>query len=82
MWWIGPKSSIYAAEAAASAIVCARPEYLDGVEVPVDERTTERWAEPAALPNGEWVIPGLPGMTMPAGLRVAETLAASGNPDP
>lgn len=82
MWWIGSKSSIDAAEAAASAIVCARPEYHDGVEVPTDERTTERWAEPIALPKGEWAIPALPGMAMPSGLRLAETLPSSGSLEP
>lgn len=82
MWWIGSKSSIDAAEAAASAIVCARPEYHDGIEVPKDERTTERWAEPIALANSEWAIPALPGMAMPSGLRLAETLPSSGNLEP
>jgi len=82
MWWIGSRSLIEAAEAAASAIVCARPEYHDGVEVPVDDRTTERWAEPIALSDGEWAIPALPGMAMPSGLRVADTLPSSGNVDP
>lgn len=62
MWWIGTKEAIDAAEALAAKEVLGRPEYLNGVEVPPEDRVTARWADPIEVDGGRWVIPAYEGL--------------------
>ena len=71
MWWRGSKEAVAAAEAAATALVLAEPETVDGVPVPAAERTTTRWAVPFER-AGLWYVDAHPAMAVPSGVVAIE----------
>ncbi|WP_435171404.1 hypothetical protein [Falsirhodobacter sp. 1013] len=72
-WWVGTKDAIVAAETLAAREVVGQPEYLDGQEVPPEDRKTERWAIPLESADGRWAIQAYAELT-PEGVEVVDAV--------
>lgn len=71
IFWIGNYNDIMSAEALASEVVTAKPEFKNHVQLAKNEWITSRWAVPQETTTANvWAIPAYAGIETPQGCVV------------